>query len=89
MVEGARGLDESAATALNYMSRGEVPTLEDLVELARAAREGGADVAEVSYAEGDGHPRRIELDYNVGAIDDESCFEISRYRPRSRRAIRT
>jgi hypothetical protein len=82
-VERAEGLDESAASSLTYMSTADVPSLEDLVGFARRAREAGADVAEVVYDEEDGHPTRIDIDYRSAAIDDESCFVVSKYRPRA------
>lgn len=81
-VANVEGLDESATTALKYMSQGEVPSLEDLVGFARRAQTAGADVAEITYDETGGHPVRIDIDYDTSAIDDESCFAVRRYRPR-------
>lgn len=81
-VAEAKGLDESAVLALDYMSRGEVPSLEDLVGFARRAQAEDADVAEVVYDETGEHPIRIDIDYKAKAIDDESCFTIRRYHPR-------
>jgi hypothetical protein len=80
-VAEAKGLDESGTTALRYL-RDEVPTLVDLHRYAMEAQEADADVVEVDYDPSDGHPQKIEIDYEASAIDDESCFVVTDYRAR-------
>ena len=80
-VVSAKGRDEAARTAVRYMD--EVPTLSDLLDYASRARLADADVAKVVYDKSDGHPKRIDIDYNRNAIDDESCFVITDYRDRT------
>jgi hypothetical protein len=75
-VADAKGLDESGISSLRFM-RGEVPTLADLLGYAVEAQKADADVVEVEYDPSDGHPERIEIDYETNAIDDESCFVVT------------
>jgi hypothetical protein len=77
-VSDAKGLDGSGAAALRHMD--EVPTLTDLLDYAVVAREADAEVAEVDYDKSDGHPKKIDIDYDTNAIDDESCFVVTDYR---------
>ncbi|MEV8506385.1 DUF6174 domain-containing protein [Actinoplanes sp. NPDC051475] len=56
-----------------------LPTLGDLYEQYQKARDKGADVADISFDDADGHPTRIRLDYRKEWIDDESCFDIVRF----------
>lgn len=77
-VADAKGLDESARAALEYTTD-EVPTLTDLLRYAMEAQQAGADDVDVDYDQTDGHPTRIEFDYDTNAIDDESCFVITKY----------
>jgi hypothetical protein len=57
----------------------DVPTIEELLEEARLARDEGADVVEISRGD-DGRPTRIDIDYMNEAIDDEACYIIGRFR---------
>ncbi|MFI7599080.1 DUF6174 domain-containing protein [Actinoplanes sp. NPDC049681] len=57
-----------------------LPTLGDLDEIYRKARDHGADVATISRDHADGHPTRIRVDYRDEFLDDEYCFDIVRYR---------
>ena len=75
-VTSTKGLDESAQASLNHESA--VPTLQDLLDEAENARASGADVVEVDTT-ADGRPTHIEIDYEENAIDDEACYEITRY----------
>lgn len=77
-VAEAKGLDESGTNSVESMGD-EIPTLSDLLDYADEAQRAGADVVEVAYDENDGHPTKIEFDYNLNATDDESCFVINKY----------
>jgi Family of unknown function (DUF6174) len=77
-VADTKGLDESGAAALRYM-RDEIPTLTDLLRYAVEAQQADAEVVDVDYDQTDGHPMKIEFDYDTSAIDDESCFVITEY----------
>jgi hypothetical protein len=61
--------------------QGEIPSIEDLLAEAAAARESGADEVTVETDPADGHPTLIQIDYETDAIDDEACYEITEYRP--------
>jgi hypothetical protein len=74
----AKGFDQSGRAAIRYM-RDEIPTLVDLHGYALEADASDAEVVEVVYDENDGHPKRIDIDYSVNAIDDESCFVVTDY----------
>lgn len=52
------------------------PTLGSLFEDFQQAEDEDADVAEISFDPVDGHPRRIRLDYDNDAIDDEACYDV-------------
>lgn len=77
-VAEVKGLDESGTNSVEYMGD-KIPTLSDLLDYADEAQQAGADVVEVAYDEKDGHPTKIEFDYNLNAVDDESCFVVTKY----------
>lgn len=81
-IADAKGLDESAVAALRSMGK-DIPTLTDLLDYAVEAEQEDADVVDVVFDESDGHPKKIEIDYDAAAIDDESCFFITDYEPDS------
>jgi hypothetical protein len=56
-----------------------IPTLGDLLDEARAARERDADVLEVRTDPGDGHPTEVRIDPDRRAIDEESCYLVTDY----------
>ena len=59
-----------------------VPTLGDMLAEARSAAadpEAGEVVVRADAA--DGHPTSVRVDAVEAAIDDESCYEITDYRP--------
>ena len=59
-----------------------VPTLGDMLEEFREASED-PEAGEVSLETDprDGHPTAISVDHIEAAIDDESCYVITDYRP--------
>ena len=59
-----------------------VPTLGDMLAEAEAASddpEAGEVVVETDPA--DGHPTSVSVDALADAIDDESCYIVTDYRP--------
>ena len=54
-----------------------LPTLAEILAIAEAAREDGADVVELIQDPSDAHPESLEIDRDSTLIDDELCFEIS------------
>lgn len=74
----AEGLDE-AGQRLAQAPLENLPTLATLVGYYNDAVHAGADRAVLELDPADGHPRRIEIDHNQRAIDDESCFTIDDY----------
>lgn len=74
----AVGLDQSGRRTLEATGR-DIPTLRDLLKQGLQASSDGAEVVNIEYDDVDGHPRFIEFDYDVEAIDDESCFRITNY----------
>jgi hypothetical protein len=75
------GMDEPARRSLAAGPAGLVPTLAGLVDELAEARKEGADVARLESDPADQHPRRITIDPDRNAIDDEACYTISDYRP--------
>ncbi|MFG2133454.1 DUF6174 domain-containing protein [Streptomyces sp. NPDC048751] len=73
----ATGLDEGSRRVVRQ-SPDAIPTLTDLLAELDQARDDHADVTEARYAK-DGHPLRIELDWDEGATDDEARYVISAY----------
>jgi hypothetical protein len=59
-----------------------VSTLGDMLEEVRVASED-PEAGEVSLETdpADGHPTSVSVDHIEDAIDDESCYEITDYRP--------
>ena len=59
-----------------------VPTLGDMLEEVRVAS-GDPEAGEVSLESdpADGHPTAISVDHIANAIDDETCYVITDYRP--------
>ena len=77
------GLDEQARGVVSdERGRESVETLRGLLDQAEAARQEGADVVEVEMSDG-GHPRRIDIDWDEDAIDDEACYQLSDYSSRA------
>jgi hypothetical protein len=75
--EGIRAATRNGSIEL----QGEIPSIEDLLAEAAAARESGADEVTVVTAPADGHPTLVLIDWEADAIDDEACYEITDYRP--------
>ncbi|MES5824126.1 DUF6174 domain-containing protein [Streptomyces sp. RG80] len=78
-VAAAVGLDDSGRRVVRQLPH-QVPTLGALLEELEQARGDDADTAEAEYA-ADGHPTRIELDWEANALDDEASYEITDYEP--------
>lgn len=76
-VAQAEGLDEYAKRIVAKLPD-TVPTIGDLLQQLEQVRRTNGDLAEIEYAP-DGHPRRIALDANKQAIDDEATYVISEY----------
>ncbi|MEV7995259.1 DUF6174 domain-containing protein [Streptomyces sp. NPDC086077] len=81
-VATAAGLDDSGRRVVGQ-NLDAVPTIGELLDELDQARQDGADTAEIEYAT-DGHPRRIVLDRDLRAIDDEAVYVISAYQPDAR-----
>ena len=79
VVTEATPLDGSAETMLRLSGLDHVPTLADLVEELVSARQARADQADIAYDPTDGHPVTIDIDWDVNAVDDESCYVIRTY----------
>lgn len=78
-VAEVEGLDEQARGVVSdERGRESVQTLAQLLDEAAVARQEGADVVEVEMSD-DGHPRRIDVDWDEDAIDDEACYVVSDY----------
>jgi hypothetical protein len=80
-VSRVTGLDEQARAALQGGRRDFVPTLRELLDQVDSARSSGADVATASFDPADGHPTNLDIDPELNTVDDESCYEVSDYRP--------
>jgi hypothetical protein len=76
---GFERLDESAMAFQGTAE--DLPTLGRLLDLASEARARGADVVNVTADPVDGHPTRVEIDWQAKAIDDEECYAVSDYAP--------
>jgi hypothetical protein len=79
-VINAKGLDESGKSLVASQFRDEIPTLEDVLDEAAEARRADADVVGITSDESDGHPARVDIDYDTSAIDDEACYVVTNYR---------
>jgi len=74
------GLDDYATRQLSSDEhRGLVPTLSELLGEVSDAQAQGADVAKVTFADSDGHPVAIEIDWDTRAMDDEACYRVSQF----------
>lgn len=73
-------LDESAEALVQTGFSDAVPTLEALVDEAVDAENSGADVVNVEHEGPRGSPSLIEIDHRTDGIDDEACYEITRFR---------
>ncbi|MFF3336500.1 DUF6174 domain-containing protein [Streptomyces sp. NPDC002888] len=80
-VARATGLDADSRRVVSQ-SPDAIPTLADLLAELDQARHDHADVVKVQYAK-DGHPLRIEVDWDERAVDDEARYVISAYKPRN------
>jgi Family of unknown function (DUF6174) len=77
-VVDVKGLDESGAAAVAAL-RDDFPSLTDLMAFAEEAQASDADIVRIEMDPEEGFPKRIQIDYNLDAIDDESCFAITNY----------
>ncbi len=83
-VTKAAGVDEAAQRiASDPKLLANLPTLKQLLDEYETARHEGAHVAKAEFDPADGHPTKIELDPLKNSIDDEACYQISDYRPRT------
>jgi hypothetical protein len=73
------GLDRQGRSLVKSGFKGDVPTLGELLEEAEKAKVDGADAVRVDLDPGDGHPTHVDIDFDKGAIDDEACYEVTRY----------
>ena len=78
----ADGIDQNARQFLRDQSVDDVRTLSELLQQAADAESDGADIVEVRTGE-DGHPTEITLDWSTEADDDEVCYQVTDYAPRS------
>jgi hypothetical protein len=77
-----KGLDERSRQAVAGYRPSDFPTLAAMLEKVREARnraDAGAII--VTSDPVDGHPMRIEIDWNANAIDDEECYTVSEFVP--------
>jgi hypothetical protein len=74
----SEGLDTAARRALMLRIAHLVPTLQQMVDQAEQARDGGAAVT-LERDPADGHPVAVRIDESKDAIDDETCYTISGY----------
>jgi hypothetical protein len=81
-VVDAEGLDEAGRALLDHGHAHEIPTIPEVLDEAVRAREHGADIVDVS-TDDHGRPTHVDIDWDVNADDDESCFRISDYTPGS------
>jgi hypothetical protein len=78
-VADVTALDDSAAAMLQWSGSEQVPTIGMLLDELARARMNDAQVAAMSLDSMDGYPARIDIDWDIGAIDDEACYAISEY----------
>lgn len=78
-VVAVQGLDESAKRATQTSESELVPTLGQLVEAVRTAREDGAEVVQSAADPADGHPTSVTIDPAVDGVDDGACYTVSEY----------
>ncbi|MFI2431609.1 DUF6174 domain-containing protein [Streptomyces sp. NPDC018693] len=78
-VAEASGLDADSRRALQESPARPVPTIGELLDRLDRARADDADTAKADYT-ADGLPRRITLDWDENAIDDEAEYVISGFR---------
>lgn len=74
----AEGLDDSGRAVFEHGMGDEVPTLSELLDEAAKAKEQGADVVEIQATD-DGRPTEINIDWDINAIDDEACYQVTGY----------
>lgn len=79
-VVAAEALDEQADIELGAGGVERVPTIADLVAELEEAQAMNADTAAMAVDPGDGHPVRIDIDYDAATTDDEACYSIDDYR---------
>jgi hypothetical protein len=58
----------------------DVPTLRELLEMARTATDDGGAVS-TTFDRADGHPTAVSIDVSDGSTDGKSCFTITDYAP--------
>ena len=76
-VAQAEGLDKYAKRIVAHMPE-IMPTIGDLLRELEQVRRTNGDTADVEYA-ADGHPKRIILDSDHNAIDDEATYVVTEY----------
>lgn len=79
-VADVKGLDEASERLLGSQFADVIPTIEELLEMADQAERDGAEMHNIEY-DSEGVPSLIEFDYSLNAIDDESCFVITNFKP--------
>ncbi len=75
----AEAVDEQAEIVLGGIGVEIVPTIADLLAELEDARTMNADTAAMAVDPGDGHPVRIDIDYDAATDDDEACYSIDDY----------
>ena len=75
-VVGIEGRDSQGRTVGPLIDPNLVPTLAELLQLAKRARAEGADEAVVEF-DADGNPASVRIDRDRSTIDDEECYTIS------------
>ena len=75
-VAAVEGLDDTGRAFIDQYGEDEAPTIADLLDEAATARRRGADVVVVETTR-DGRPKRITIDGETEAYDDEACYVIS------------
>lgn len=79
-VADVKGLDEASERLLGSQFADVIPTIEELLEMAHQAERDDAEMLNIEY-DSEGVPSLIEFDYSWDAIDDESCFVITNFKP--------
>jgi hypothetical protein len=78
-VARAEGLDDSSRRALMLRMADLVPTLSKLEAEVETARREGAEEVTVERDPADGRAKKITIDWQQNAVDDEACYTIEDY----------
>lgn len=82
---------DGEAISVTYISNGvekqtqslsDLDTIEDLFRAIQRAIDGNAHTIDVQYDGDYGYPRRISIDYEENATDDEYTYEITSFEAR-------